>query len=48
MAWLKCFNCNKAVANLEVKDDTIVRAVILCPECYAAEHGIDMEGEHSG
>lgn len=40
--WLTCFNCGKVVANLRIEENTIVRAVVLCPECYAEEHGIDM------
>lgn len=32
---LRCFFCWKSVSN-EVSDDTIVRAVLVCPECIEA------------
>lgn len=43
MKQLTCFNCNKVVCNATIPDDAVLRAVLLCPECYAAEHGIEME-----
>jgi hypothetical protein len=36
---LRCLTCWKSVSN-EVPEETVVRAVLTCPECYAAEHGI--------
>jgi hypothetical protein len=30
---LTCTSCNKSVSN-EVSDETVVRAVLICPECF--------------
>lgn len=34
--WLHCYFCGKAVST-EVPDQTIVRAILTCPECVEAE-----------
>ena len=39
---LRCYECGKSVST-EVPDDTVVRAVLTCPECIEKEeckHGI--------
>ena len=44
---LLCYNCHKSVSN-EVPEDTIVRALLLCPECidlWAAEGKLDLNKE---
>jgi len=33
---LRCFGCTKPISN-EVPDETVVRAILHCPECYAEE-----------
>lgn len=33
---LPCYFCGKSVSN-EVPDETVVRALLVCPECIAAE-----------
>ena len=41
MSKLKCAECNKDVST-EIPSNTIVRAVVMCPECYAAENDIEL------
>lgn len=44
---LHCYNCHKSVSN-EVHDSTIVRALILCPECidlWIEEGKLDLNKE---
>lgn len=31
-----CYFCGKSVSN-EVPDDTVIRAVLICPECIEAD-----------
>lgn len=33
---LRCLSCAKSVSS-EVPDETVVRAILTCPECFAAE-----------
>lgn len=33
---LKCFDCGKIVST-EVPDNTVVRAICICPECFEDE-----------
>lgn len=33
---LRCFGCMKSVSS-EVPDETVVRAMLMCPECLEAE-----------
>lgn len=37
---LACFSCGKSVST-EVADETIVRAVLTCPECYEKEAHVE-------
>lgn len=39
---LRCYYCGKSVSN-EVPEDTIVRAILECPECI--EEGVREKGE---
>ena len=39
---LSCADCDKVVCTLGIPDETIIRAVILCPECYAKEVGVKL------
>lgn len=39
---LSCADCDKVVATTPISDDDIIRAVIMCPECYAKEVGIEL------
>ena len=42
-----CFGCGKVVST-EVPDDTVVRAILMCPECIAKEAGKDTEESSDG
>ena len=44
---LQCYECGKSVSN-EVPEETIIRALLLCPECiaiWAKEGKLDLNKE---
>ncbi len=38
---MTCFDCGKTVSTHELEPDMIIRAVVMCPECYAKENSVD-------
>jgi len=40
---ISCLTCFRRVCDEELSDDANLRAVILCPECYAAEQKVVLE-----
>lgn len=39
---IHCISCGKSVST-EVDDETIIRAIVTCPECYEKEHAVEEE-----